>query len=114
MKLLTDTDLKTYIDDKKEPLITGDISTNVWNTKSSAIQPCSVDLRIGHIQIPAEGNRKAKTITGSGKEYVLTTGQTAIVTTSEKLQMRKKFAGIGFPPSHVSIRGLLMTNPGHV
>jgi dCTP deaminase len=41
-------------------------------------------------------------------------GQTAIVTTLEQLHMPSRLAAIGFPPSHISIRGLLMTNPGHI
>jgi hypothetical protein len=41
-------------------------------------------------------------------------GQTAVLTTTETLNMPANVAGVGFPPSSVSIKGLLMTNPGHV
>jgi dCTP deaminase len=44
----------------------------------------------------------------------LVPGQTAVLTTQEHLRMRPNLAAIGFPPSHVSVQGILMTNPGHV
>ena len=41
-------------------------------------------------------------------------GQTAVISTLETIDFPDNIAGIGFPPSHLSIRGLLITNPGHV
>src|SRR5574341_452093 len=34
--------------------------------------------------------------------------------TLEEIRLPPELAGIGFPPSTVSFRGLLMTNPGHI
>jgi deoxycytidine triphosphate deaminase len=115
MKLLTDSEIKQAIDNNPTaPLIAG-IPTKEWLTKDSPNQPCSLDVRIGCIQIPAEDNdRGVLTVSKPGSEHVLVTGATAILTTSEILNMPANIAAIGFPPSHVSIRGLLMTNPGHV
>ena len=114
MKLLTDADLKSKIDNGQPPLVEG-VSTNEWQTQGSPIQPCSIDLRIGKIQVPAQDESEAiREILGRGKEYRLKTGATAVVTTEERLHMPACVAGVGFPPSSVSIRGLLMTNPGHV
>ena len=83
-------------------------------SKDSPIQPSSIDLHIGGIYLPGtrkkdeggEGNPKA--------DHTLQTGETAVVTTKEKLKFPANIAGFGFPPSRVSFRGLLMTNPGHV
>jgi dUTPase len=47
-------------------------------------------------------------------DYSLKTGETAVVTTVETLNLPSDVAGFGFPPSGVSFKGLLMTNPGHV
>jgi dCTP deaminase len=118
MDLLRDKDLKELLSIKSTeetpPLISG-ISAEEWTTEGSAIQPCSVDLHIGTIRAPAAARggpiEKAEQ---QGEEIVLNTGETAVVTTSESLCMPDTIAGVGFPPSHVSIKGLLMTNPGHV
>jgi dCTP deaminase len=44
----------------------------------------------------------------------LRAGHTAIVQTRETLDLPVNLAAIGFSPSSVSSKGLLMTNPGHV
>jgi len=114
MKLLTDSELQSRIYDCASPLIAG-ISTREWQTSESPIQPCSVDLRIGLIQVaPDQDQLPIEEISGSGGEYLLETGATAVLTTMETLALPSNIAGIGFPPSHVSIKGLLMTNPGHI
>jgi deoxycytidine triphosphate deaminase len=114
MRLLTDAELKAKIDNLQPPLIEG-MSTKDWQSKDSPIQPCSVDLHIGRIQVPAEDQAQpGPKISKLGDEHVLLSGATAVLTTSEVLHMSSSIAAIGFPPSHVSIKGLLMTNPGHV
>lgn len=114
MKLLTDKQIKDQID-KYDPPIVCNISTADWQSKESSIQPSSVDLHIGMIQIPsATDDGLTHRFSSSGDDYSLTTGQTAVVTTIETLTVPANLAGIGFPPSSVSIKGLLMTNPGHV
>lgn len=118
MDLLRDKDLQTLLSTEPtggaHPLISH-ISAENWTTETSAIQPCSVDLHIGSIQLPAavKGGPIVK-VEHQGEELVLGTGETAVVTTTESLYMPNTIAGVGFPPSHVSIKGLLMTNPGHV
>jgi deoxycytidine triphosphate deaminase len=114
MKLLTDVELKGRIDNLVPPLIT-EMSTDDWQSKDSPIQASSVDLHIGRIQIPFETGRDPVQAFSAPNDYhSLTTGQTAVLTTIETLNMPPNVAGIGFPPSSVSINGLLMTNPGHV
>jgi dCTP deaminase len=114
MKLLSDAEIKEKVSNHTPPLITG-MYTSDWLSKNSPIQPCSVDLHIGRIQIPANKQKDpVLSISGSFDEYVLDTGAIVVITTTEKLNMPARIAGIGFPPSHVSIKGLLMTNPGHV
>jgi deoxycytidine triphosphate deaminase len=114
MRLLTDVEIKTKIDALTPPLVT-EMFTTEWQSKDSPIQPCSVDLRIGLIQIPSEtGLQPVQAFSATGDEHVLMTGATAVLTTIENLNMPANVAGVGFPPSHVSVKGLLMTNPGHV
>jgi len=120
MKLLTDAEIKQRIDNLTLPLITKlsattRMSTVDWQSKDSQIQSCSVDLHIGRIQIPSETEReRIQEFSNIGDEHWLEIGQTAVLTTIEALHMPSNVAGIGFPPSKVSIQGLLMTNPGHV
>ena len=83
-------------------------------SKDSPVQASSIDLHIGNIYLPGE---KASDLGGALQpkdNYSLMTGETAVVTTAETLHLPSDVAGFGFPPSGVSFKGLLMTNPGHV
>jgi dCTP deaminase len=48
------------------------------------------------------------------REHNLQQGHTAVIRTRERLRMGQRRAAIAFPPAHVSLKGLLMTNPGHI
>jgi deoxycytidine triphosphate deaminase len=80
----------------------------------SLIQPASLDLTIGAIYLPEADSGKPGSIGSPRKSYPLHPGQTAVVQTLEILTFPNDLAGIGFPPSSVSSRGILMTNPGHI
>jgi len=83
-------------------------------SKDSPVQASSVDLHIGNIYIPGAKERSTGGAQKPKSDHVLQTGETAVVTTKETLHLPGTVAGFGFPPSRVSFRGLLMTNPGHV
>ncbi len=85
-----------------------------WYGKESPIQPSSVDLTVGNIYIPPRDPAVLGSTFATESNCVLNTGQTALVSTAEVLKLPNNIAAIGFPPSHVSIQGLLMTNPGHI
>jgi deoxycytidine triphosphate deaminase len=112
--ILTDGELKTLIDTKANPLLTDFDPPAVWDDKDSPVQPCSLDLHIGAIYQPGVKPGKAGSAGDPKSELVLSTGQTAVVATKESIHLPADHAGYGFPPSHVSSRALLMTNPGHV
>ena len=82
-----------------------------WN---SHIQPASIDLSIGEIYVPGTQSGQPGSQGNGLKKLLLCQGQTAVVETAEKLVVPADIAGIGFPPSSVSMQGILMTNPGHV
>lgn len=113
MSLLKDDELLARIL-PPDPIIRGIPKPADWYSKISPIQPSSIDLHIGNIFLP--GTKRDQP--GSGmqplKEHILEPGHTAVVTTVEKLIIPGNIAGIGFPPTSVSSRGILMTNPGHV
>src|SRR5271155_4044743 len=112
MPLLTDGQLRDEL--RANPNIIHGLDTADWSHLTSHIQPCSVDLHIGDIYLPGDsapglpGNLLAR------NELTLATGQTAVLVTRERLNMARNWAAYGFPPSHVSAGGLLMTNPGHI
>jgi deoxycytidine triphosphate deaminase len=87
---------------------------NECKDKGSLVQPCSIDLHIGEIFQPGVKPGKPGSAGNPKSELVLRTGQTAIVATKESIHLPGDYAGFGFPPSHVSARALLMTNPGHI
>jgi deoxycytidine triphosphate deaminase len=80
-----------------------------WDSK---IQPASLDLTIGRIFLPVEGDSDDKIYEESSLS--LGQGETAVVETHEYLSLPRTVAAIGFPPATVSRDGLLLTNPGHV
>jgi dCTP deaminase len=112
--IVTDEGLQQLIENKSHPLITDFDSPNDWKSKESLVQPCSLDLHIGEIFQPGIKPGKRGSAGNARTELVLRTGQTAIVTTKESIHLPGDHAGFGFPPSHISARALLMTNPGHV
>ena len=87
--------------------------------KDSPVQPCSIDLHIGEIYLPPDPSKKKCDVCSDGhakplSSYRLEPGETAVVTTKESFHLPNTIGAIGFPPSHVSSKGILMTNPGHV
>ncbi len=109
MKLLVDSELK----DLYSGVITGVPAPQSWTDAKSSVQPASIDLQIGTISVPNEDPSQSPIKINKGR-HSLPPGQTAVVTTLERLKMSPNLAAIGFPPSHVSVQGILMTNPGHV
>jgi dCTP deaminase len=112
MRLLTDAELHTTL--SAEPPVIEGIDTAQWRGEDSHIQPSSVDLHIGSIFVPGEADRADRTLPKARDSWSLETGATAVIVTHETLRLPANLACIGFPPSKVSSKGLLMTNPGHV
>lgn len=83
-------------------------------TSESALQPSSFDLKVGAIYIPDVGPDDPGGVTKPLTSHSLKPGHTAVVESAEVLDLPKDVAAFGFPPSRLSVRGLLMTNPGHV
>jgi dCTP deaminase len=112
MKLLKDDQLKDLYSGAK-PVVSGVAAPTNWTEASSPVQPSSIDLRIGTISVPAQRTTQQPIVITKGR-HPLPPGQTAVVKTQEQLRLPTNLAAIGFPPSHVSVQGILMTNPGHV
>jgi deoxycytidine triphosphate deaminase len=83
--------------------------------KSSHIQQCSVDLHIGNIYLPElKENNRGSASNPIETEHVLQTGQTALIRTKEEVRFPTNIAGICFAPSRITLKGVLITNMGHV
>jgi len=96
-----------------QPLATH-VSANDFEAATSKIQAASMDLTIGEIYIPGTESNKPGGAQLPLREYPLGVGHTAVIRTKEVLHLSADLAGIAFPPASVSIKGLLMTNPGHI
>lgn len=109
MPIITDGDLKNLV---AQGLIQGIEDPTSALTKKHAIQPCSVDLRVGNIYEPGEkdelGHFKVR------ESVKLRQGQTVIYETEEALNLPGDIAGIVFVPSKFAFQGLMVTNTGHV
>ncbi len=80
----------------------------------SQVQAASLTFTIGDIFIPGT---KADDLGGCNNpraSYELAQGHTAVIRTRETIHLSARRAGIGFPPAFQSLKGLLMTNPGHI
>jgi dCTP deaminase len=112
--LLNDSDLFAAINANRikisPPL---DLSTGHKHPKSP-IQASSLDLHIGEIYFPNVEKDALGGIDNPFTQCMLKPGHTAVVVTREKIKLPNDIAAIGFPPSSVSFKGLLVTNPGHV
>ena len=106
MNLLEDRRLKTLI--AQGHLLTG------LSDPDKQVKGCSVDLTIGEIYVPGCGEGTLGSVGSPRRELALLQGQTAVVRTTEALALLADQAGIAFPAATVSLKGLLMTNPGHV
>ncbi len=120
MTILSDVTLLRLAAVKTDPLVSGIESTD-HGTKTSRVQPSSIDLTIGVIYQPGSetfvaGQAKAddRYVVPAYSELILEPGQTAVVETAQTLKLPPNIAAIGFPPSAVSSNALLMTNPGHI
>lgn len=87
-----------------------------WFAKDSLVQPASLDLTCGRIFLPP---KQAEDLSPSTEpehrtDYVLQPGETAVVETEETIHLPRDLAAFGFPPTTISRRAVLMTNPGHV
>jgi dCTP deaminase len=112
MRLLVDEELVALIRDEKA--VESVPQPRDWYAADSPVQPASLDLHVGEIFIPGKRSSALGGHSNPENDIVLRTGHTVVVTTLENLRLPSDVSGIGFPPSHVSELGLLMTNPGHV
>ncbi len=111
MTLLLDAELRSRITKSPPELIEGIDPKDV----DRVIRGCAVDLHIGAVFRP--GSKPGEP--GSADKphqlsLTLEEGETALIRTREKFKLGADFAAFVYPVSAVSMKGLLMTNPGHV
>jgi dCTP deaminase len=82
--------------------------------QDSPVQPASLDLRVGDIYVPGVKPNESGGLERPKESHILKAGQTAVVFTKETIKIPDDLGAIGFPPTHISDNGILMTNPGHV
>ena len=113
MNLLIDKELVELVKNKKITEFTE--PPQDWYSKISPVQPTSIDLHIGKIFVPEiERDRRGGIINPKTDYHTLNSGETAFIETAEKLNVPSDIAGFGFPPASTAVKGLLMTNPGHI
>jgi dCTP deaminase len=110
MALLLDHDLRNLVAATPPRLVIGVDLRNL----DKQVHGCAVELRIGGIFRPGQEPPKRGSAQSPRREVVLMEGETAVVETLESFELDDSHTAIVLPVSSVSIRGLLMTNPGHV
>lgn len=114
MQILSDQEIVKAIEDGEIIIENFDFPVDPYG-KGSQIQPSSLDLTIGEVFVPAiEKNAWAKCDPKDTKGYSLEPGHTALIYTREILNLKGPIGAFCFPPTKVSSRGLLVTNPGHI
>lgn len=125
MRILKDSDLVKLVTEDKQlidnlpqppalPSPPGMIYPDPWYGPKSPIQAASVDLHVGSIFLPQVQPWEHGSTKKPLKSCVLELGHTVVILTKENLDIPADIGAFGFPPSRLSSRGLLMTNPGHV
>lgn len=114
MCLVDDNALVANVTGGTSPLVSNLPPRDDWFDADSPVQASSVDLHIGKVFLPGKAGKAEGSQDCPLDLYALEPGQTAVVSTLEELHLPGDIAAIGFPPSRVSVQGLLMTNPGHV
>lgn len=117
MILLKDAQLKELVrpsNSKLRPIIEGIKEVDDWYSLDSPVQPSSIDLHINSIFEPGNERFELGGEKNPFSQYFLKPGKTVMVETKEVIKMPPYLAGIGFPPSKIAVRGILMTNPGHI
>lgn len=114
MRLLVDSDINAALR-QTDPIATG-LSQPLDDglTKGSQVQPASLTFTVGEIFIPGTKPGDLGGCNNSRSSFDLAQGHTAVIRTRETIHLNLRQAAIGFPPSFQSLKGLLMTNPGHV
>jgi dCTP deaminase len=114
MSLLSDSEIASLLR-ADPPLLTNFPIPSDWDSKDSLVQPSSLDLHVGEIFVPPKEEPKVgDPVDKRTKEYMLQPGQTVVVDTLEELALPNNIAAFGFPPTSISNRAVLMTNPGHI
>jgi len=94
------------------------LATNVprgdYSGPASRIQAASLDLTIGDIFIPGSDTNKPGGSRSPHSKVSLREGRIAVIRSRESLSMPSNLVALGFPPSSLSIQGVLMTNPGQI
>lgn len=112
MTLLSDQEISGLI--AAQPPLVSDIDPVDFVLKDAPIQASSVDLSVGGIFLPGTPDCEHGGSNKPAESFSLAQGEMAVVQTKEALALPNDIAGFGFPPSRLSIGGLLLTNPGHV
>jgi dCTP deaminase len=111
--MLVDSEINQKL--KTVPPLATQVPLDDFTRAASKIQAASLDLTIGEIYLPgSETDKPGGASSPITMEMTLRTGQTAVIRTREVLHLAHDLAAIGFPPARLSLRGLLMTNPGHI
>src|ERR1700722_13808446 len=112
MSLLVDNQIRDRIADTSS--LATDVVLKDFAGSDSKIQAASLDLTVGEIFIPGTDPNKPGGVNSPKQDHALRTGQTAVIVTKEELHLGDDLAGVGLPPASLSLKGLLMTNPGHI
>jgi len=84
-------------------------------SKDNPFQQCSLDLHVGEIFIPETQDEELGGMFHPKTDgYVLGTGETLLIRTREKITLPNNVGAICFSPSRLALKGVLITNMGHV
>lgn len=78
------------------------------------IKGASLNLKIGKIYVPGTKDEDLGGVFQPFTTFSLKQGATVVLKTSQKINLHANQTGILFPLNQISLKGLLMTNPGHV
>jgi dCTP deaminase len=117
MRLLVDQEITTALQDPAHnalAYVMDGASAQPQQVDALQVRSASLDLTVGEIFIPGSSPDALGGSNSGKREHNLDQGHTAVIRTRELLRIGPRRAAIAFPPAHESLKGLLMTNPGHI
>jgi deoxycytidine triphosphate deaminase len=112
MSILVDWQINDRL--KLTPPLATHVTVDEFRNENSKIKAATLDLTIGGIYLPGTENCKPGGVYAPLAEHTLSQGRTAVIKTKEVLNLSADLAAVAFPPAGLSLKGLLMTNPGHI
>ncbi len=113
MSLLSNVEIKSYIDDQKGFVVAS--ADGGVHFAPRLLQPASMDMTVGEIFLPPDKDDDQQRVIPFKDHFNLGVGSTVLVRSEQRLCLPSDIGGFVFPKNgHFALKGVLITNFGHI